>query len=74
MRTLLLRARKATAHALEHHRPPPPSLQRKISNASDRILEDAITFHEGLPPHPDHKTPTAQATARPQLRALPQEP
>ena len=59
MRTLLLRARKATAHALQHNRPPPPSLQRKISNARDRIVEDAIAFHDALPPLPtrNHRRP-----------------
>ncbi len=55
MRILLLRARKATVCALSHDRQLPASLLLRISRAWDRILEDAIAFHETLPPLPTGK-------------------
>ncbi len=50
MHRLLQRARRAARFAREKDRQVPASLVARISRAWDRILEEAIAFHEAQPP------------------------
>ena len=50
MHRLLRRAHRATRFAREKDREVPASLVARISCAWDRILDDAIAFHEAQPP------------------------